>query len=235
MYGALRKFAAGRREAWHTARADLFFRLMSPRPGASILDLGGQDGSFMLRVRERFDARITIADIGEDALAVARERGFETRSLAEDAALPFDDGAFDVVFCNSVIEHVTFPKDDCLNRRISNREWVTTSIERQRQFAGEIRRVGRSYFVQTPHRGFPIEAHTWLPVVGWLPHRATVAVVRVSDRVWVKHCGYVDWNLLGGSQMRELFPDAKLHVERVAGLPKSLIAYLPAPDRSRER
>ena len=85
--------------------------------------------------------------------------------------------------------------------------------------------VGRGYFVQTPHRGFPIEAHTWLPFVGWLPHDATVRVVRVSDRYWVKHCGYVDWNLLGEADMRRLFPDAEIVVERVLGLPKSLVAY----------
>lgn len=225
MYGALRRFAYGKREAWHTARADLFFRLLDLRPGASILDLGGQDGSFMLRIRERVDARITIADISEEALTIARERGFATSVLREGEPLPFDDGEFDVVFCNSVIEHVTFPKEDCLHRRIPNREWVNESLRNQKTFADEIRRVGRAYFVQTPHRAFPVEAHTWLPFVGWLPHQATVAVVRVSDRVWVKHCGYVDWNLLGEAEMRALFPEAELHVERVLGLPKSLIAY----------
>lgn len=225
MYGALRRLAASKREAWHTSRAELLFRLLEVKPGASILDLGGQDGSFMVRVRDRLDARITIADIGTDALAVAKSRGFETCTLTEGEPLPFAEGEFDVVFCNSVIEHVTFPKDDCINRKIPNREWVAESLRNQAAFADEIQRVGKAYFVQTPHRAFPIEAHTWLPVVGWLPHQLTVSVVKVSDRYWVKHCGYVDWNLLGAAEMRKLFPDASLHVERVLGMPKSLIAY----------
>lgn len=225
MYRWIRNVAHGRREAWHAARADLLFRLLEPRPGATILDLGGQDGSFMLRVRERLDARITIADIGDDALARARERGFATVQLVEGEPLPFGDASFDVVFSNSVIEHVTLPKASCIHDRFRNRDWIAASLRNQAAFAAEIRRVGRAYFVQTPHRAFPVEAHTWLPFVGWLPHQATVRVVRVSDRIWAKHCGYVDWNLLGAREMRMLFPDASLHVERVLGLPKSLVAY----------
>ena len=231
MYAALRRLADRKRDAWHAARADLLFRLLDLRPGVSILDLGGQDGTFMLRIRDRIEARITIADINAKALRIAKERGFATWALKEGEPLPYGDGAFDVVFCNSVIEHVTFPKEECINRVIPNREWVAESMRNQAAFAAEIRRVGVSYFVQTPHRAYPVEAHTWLPFVGWLPHQATVAVVKFSDRHWVKHCGYVDWNLLGTKGMRALFPDASLYTERVLGLPKSLVAYRRGHDR----
>jgi SAM-dependent methyltransferase len=231
VYAALRRLADRKRDAWHAARADLLFRLLDLRSGVSILDLGGQDGTFMLRIRDRIEARITIADINAKALRIAKERGFATWALKEGEPLPYGDGAFDVVFCNSVIEHVTFPKDECINRVIPNREWVAESMRNQAAFAAEIRRVGMSYFVQTPHRAYPVEAHTWLPFVGWLPHQATVAVVKFSDRHWVKHCGYVDWNLLGTKGMRTLFPDASLYIERVLGLPKSLVAYRRGHDR----
>lgn len=231
MYARIRRTVYRRRDAWHTRRAELFLDVLRPAPGAAVLDLGGQDGEFMARVRDRADIRVTIADIGETALARARERGFRTVSLVEGEPLPFADAEFDVVFCNSVIEHVTVPKADCIEKRFANREWIERSLVSQRAFADEIRRVGRGYFVQTPHRAFPVEAHTWLPFVGWLPHDATVRVVRVSDRYWVKHCGYVDWNLLGASDMRRLFPDARIHVERVLGMPKSLIAFRSDTDR----
>lgn len=225
MYSQIRRYVYRKREEWHERRAELFLDLVRPEAGASILDLGGQNGEFMERVRRRLDVRVTIADISATALERARERGFETVLLEEGARLPFDDAEFDAVFCNSVIEHVTLPKADCISGRFPNAEWVARSFESQRAFARELVRVGRGYFVQTPHRAFPIEAHTWLPAVGWLPHQTTVAVVKLSDRYWVKHCGYVDWNLLGERDMRRLFPDAHIHVERVLGMPKSLVAY----------
>lgn len=220
MHARLRRLADEQREAGQLACADLLFRLVGLRPGVSILDLGGQDGAFMMRIRDRVEARITIADVSAEALEVAKERGFSTWALKEGEPLPYGDGAFDVVFCNSVIEHVTLPKDD-----VPDREWVAESMCSQAAFAAEIRRVGKSYFVRTPHKAFPIEAHSLLPFVGWLPHRATVAVVRFSDRHWAKRGVTVDWNLLGPRAMRTLFPDATLHVERWLGLPKSLIAY----------
>lgn len=64
--------------------------------------------------------------------------------VGDGRALPFRDCAFDVVFSNSVIEHVG---DD----------------GSQRRFAGEVARVGRAYWVQTPNRWFPMEQHLLTP------------------------------------------------------------------------
>ena len=112
-----------------------------------------------------------------------------------------------------------------LTAGFSQKDWVDTSLRRQKEFASEICRVGKSYFVQTPHKSFPLETHTWLPFVNLLTHNQTVSLVRFTDKFWIKHCGYVDWNLLGAEEMRNLFPDAEIHVERFLGLPKSIIAY----------
>ena len=226
MYALIRRGVYKKRDAWHSRRAALFVERMRPLPGASVLDLGGQDGEFMQRVAALVDVKVTIADIGETALAKARERGFRTVSLEEGEPLPFSDAQFDMVFCNSVIEHVHASEGGL--RRVNGSETANGWPRASRASAcspEEVRRVGRSYFLQTPHRDFPIEAHTWLPFVGWMPHDATVRVVRLSDRYWVKHCGYVDWNLLNERDLRALFPDATIEVERVLGLPKSLIAY----------
>src|ERR1017187_2845994 len=59
-------------------------------------------------------------------------------------AVPFRDAAFDVVFSNSVIEHVG-------------------DAQSQRAFAREVARVGRAYWVQTPNRWFPVEQHLLTP------------------------------------------------------------------------
>src|SRR5690349_15622777 len=98
MYAAIKRLAYRKRDEWHSRRADLFVDLLRPAPGATVLDLGGQDGEFMARVVERADVRVTIADIGESALARARERGFRTIALEEGRPLPFEDREFDLVF-----------------------------------------------------------------------------------------------------------------------------------------
>ena len=222
----IRGLAARVRERSHEARADLLLELLKIPHGASMLDLGGSDGSFAARVhRRRPDLRITIADV-EDTRLLARERyGFNEVQLDPDAALPFHDGQFDVVLCNSVIEHVTLPKQQCLDVAFAEAEWRRRALHRQGQFAAEIERVGKSYFVQTPHPGFPIDAHTWLPLTNRLPHESVRRLIRVTDRFWIKHCGVADWHLLGPADMQRLFPAASVHVERLAGLPKSVVAY----------
>ena len=54
------------------------------------------------------------------------------------------------MFSNAVVEHLE-------------------DRERQRSFASEAARVGRRVFLATPNRRFPVEVHTRLPLVHWLP------------------------------------------------------------------
>lgn len=235
MYRNLNRVASRYRERSHERRAELFVRLMRPRAGARVLDLGGADGSFAARIVRRVPARVTVADI-EDTRLEARDRyGFDEVRLdattsGDVASLPFGDGEFDVVLCNSVIEHVTLPKPECRTGGIRESEWRERAAAAQRAFAHEIQRVGRSYFVQTPHRSFPIDAHTWLPFTNFLPHDAARRLVAVLDIVWVKKCGVADWHLLATADMKRLFPGAAIHIESVAYLPKSIIAYRTAGD-----
>jgi SAM-dependent methyltransferase len=191
-----------------------------------ILDLGSEDGRNIHNVLSGLDvtpANVHIADI--DARAVRRGHetyGFTPIVLSESDSLPFPDHEFDVVYCSSVIEHVTVPKSQVWSiysgRTFRERAWV-----RQLAFANEIRRVSKSYFVQTPNLYFPVESHTWLPFVGYLPRPLQLATLGVTNRVWIKRTA-PDWNLLGRRQMRELFPDAEIVSETVLGMAKSLMA-----------
>jgi len=63
------------------------------------------------------------------------------------------------------------------------------------------------------------------PFTNWLPHRALIRVATVTDQFWVKYSYGVDWELLGMNEMRALFPDAELIVERWLGVPKALFSY----------
>jgi hypothetical protein len=132
--------------------------------------------------------------------------------------LPFADQSFDIAFSNSVIEHVG-------------------SAEAQKQFAQEIRRTGRAYWVQTPNRYFPVETHLLMPFVHLLPPSWRAFIVRrftvwqwinrpaaAEKRFYIEH--FVSGiRLLSAKQMRDLFPDAGIVRERFLGFTKSLIAY----------
>ena len=94
----------------------------------------------------------------------------------------------------------------------------------QQRMAGEIRRVGRRYFVQTPNRYFPIEPHFLFPGFQFLPESAR----RRLWRLGMPRTPYEAIELLDAAELRELFPDAVILRERAAGLTKSLIAAGPA-------
>lgn len=130
--------------------------------------------------------------------------------------LPFADESFDIVFSNSVIEHVG--------------DW-----ESQRQFAQEIARVGRAYWVQTPNRGFPVEPHLMTPFLHYLPRawQASIArrftvwalIARPSGDRWKFYIEHYlrDIRLLDAGEMQQLFPDAEIVQERLGGMTKALI------------
>ncbi|MGH7505689.1 MAG: class I SAM-dependent methyltransferase, partial [Longimicrobiales bacterium] len=139
--------AARYRDRSHERRADRFARLMRPVAGASVLDLGGGDGSFAARIARRCDVRVVVADVEETRHLAQQRHGFDAVGIPAETPLPFDDHAFDIVLCNSVIEHVTLPKEECLHARMAERQWRARAFERQRAFAAEIRRIGRGWFV----------------------------------------------------------------------------------------
>lgn len=137
--------------------------------------------------------------------------------LGDGGSLPFADQSFDLVFSNSVIEHVG-------------------DRAQQARFAAEITRVGRRYWVQTPNRYFPIEHHLWTPFVHWVPRRWQARIVKrfsiwnlltrhdaAQREFYLKH--YLDSiRLLSASDLQALFPGATILRERTLGWTKSLIA-----------
>jgi len=176
-----------------------------------ILDVGGTPFNWLLlNVRPR----ITIVNMPR-----AREAFDEhfTCVFADGRALPFADHSFDIVFSNSVIEHVG-------------------NGESQRQFAEEITRVGRAYWVQTPNRRFPIEPHLLTPFLHFLPatwqrriaRKFTVwaLIERPSPDRWEFYIEHYlrDIRLLDAGDMQRLFPGAEIVRERLGGWTKALIA-----------
>jgi len=208
-------------------RARLILELMQPKNGLNILDLGGLYGDLiLLLMKNGLLGTYTVADIYTQ-LPKSEGRLADIRfvHVDENKPLPFGEKEFDLVICNSVIEHVTLPKADCLDSRLPDQEFQRRSYEHQQKFASDICRIAKSYFVQTPHRDFPVDTHLWLPFTNWLPHSDLVRIASITDRFWLKDSFGVDWNLLKPKDMQSFFPDAKIFIERLMGLPKSVVAY----------
>lgn len=79
--------------------------------------------------------------------------------------LPFTDQSVDVVFSSAVIEHIGSSND-------------------QKRMLAECYRVAKQgVFITTPNRWFPIEVHTLLPFLHWLPkkmHRHLLKSLRLT-------------------------------------------------------
>jgi SAM-dependent methyltransferase len=77
------------------------------RAGDRVLDLGCGDGTFTA-LAASFGARAVGADVAEAALARARAAHPELTFVLVpfDGPLPFEDGAFELVWASEVIEHV---------------------------------------------------------------------------------------------------------------------------------
>lgn len=225
--GKVRGLLARYRNRLRKRRAELFLRIFDLTPETRVLDLGGWNGVHIHAVLEGspvLSANVFVADISEQAVSEAAERyGFVPAIIPEDGRLPFTDGFFDIVFCSSVIEHVTVPKD-MVWRLVSGRRFRDIARQRQSEFAAEIRRLGKGYFVQAPYRWWPIETHSWLPLVSFLPRRAQVPLLRFTNRFWIKATS-PDWYLPTAQEMKGYFPDAVILKERVFGVTKSLMAY----------
>ncbi|HVL58035.1 MAG TPA: methyltransferase domain-containing protein [Burkholderiaceae bacterium] len=190
-------------------RMQMFVSAMQPAPTSRILDLGGT--AFIWQYIG-MQPQITLLNLDPQHDGIQYPPNIKY-VVGNATRLPYRDGEFDIVFSNSVIEHVG--------------DWEEIS-----RFAAEARRVGRKLWVQTPAREFVIEPHVIAPLVHWLPRRAQVFLIRwFSVWGWVTRPSrerveeFLDGTrLLRKSEFEQLFPDCEIRVERWFGLPKSFIA-----------
>ena len=138
-------------------KLQLFLDLLQPGPATTVIDVGVTDAPFGAGSTDNFFEALypwpeRITGVGRTELDRFSAAFPKVRAVRADGRdLPFGNAEFEIGFSNAVVEHVAGGR------------------EGQRQFGHEVCRLARRVFVTTPNRRFPIEVHTLLPFVHWLP------------------------------------------------------------------
>jgi hypothetical protein len=193
-----------------------FMAVMKPDLYAKVLDVGvTSDAGFQESnyFENMYPHKKQIVCIGTEDGSYLEEKypGIKFLKVNPDAPLPFADKEFDIAFSNAVIEHAG-------------------NGDSQKKFVKELSRVSKAFFLTTPNRWFPVEFHTALPVLHFLPKKI--------HRWLLSKLGYEFWsdennlNLLSKNQLRNLFSEeSDIVIDssiKLFGVCTNLIAYKPS-------
>jgi len=184
-----------------------FVELIRPTTHQKILDIGGHPFNWNL-----IDYRGPVVMLNLDETVSSDLRGNHEFVVGDGTALEYGDNEFDIVFSNSVIEHVGGP-------------------EQQERFAREALRVGQRMFLQTPARSFFFEPHYVTPFIHFLSPRWQKKLLRRfsvwgwlarPSQKWIDD--FVDQTrLLGYDELKHLFPGCTILREKFLFMTKSYI------------
>lgn len=190
----------------------LFQNILYRNRVAKILDIGGTELFWKnMNIAEFENLHITLLNLSPERVSLKN-----MRSISGDACnlKEFSDNEFDIVFSNSVLEHLgNFSKQDLM--------------------ANEVKRVCKNYFLQTPNFYFPVEPHFMFIGFHWLPASARIYLVRHFNLGWINKtpeyekasCVINEIRLLTYKELKSLFPEASFIREKYFGLTKSFIFY----------
>lgn len=187
----------------------LFENFCQPTENDEVLDLGVTpdvslaDSNFFEKLYP-YKERLTIASI-EDCAFLVEKYGLKAFVMNHPKeALPFSDKQFDILFCSAVLEHVGTRED-------------------QKFFLKECLRISRQVFITTPNRYFPLEMHTFLPLLHWLPWYVFQRVVKILKGDFWSDINNL--NLVSKKDIRKMFGDDFFEIEciKTCGMNSNLI------------
>jgi hypothetical protein len=188
-------------------RLEEFKRRFPDLADMRVLDLGGTAVSWgVLGLRP---ASVTVVNLDHDGKGT-NEPWME---IVHADACAGGFGQYDMVFSNSLMEHLG-------------------GHARRQQFANVVRESAPAWWVQTPYRYFPIEPHWVFPGFQFLPFRMRVLICQHWSMLHMPACKdaaeaadlVASTELISGTEMRTYFPNSEIWFERIAGIPKSLVA-----------
>jgi len=193
----------------------MFMKLMKPYSHESIIDIGvfgdSEDPNWnFLEYLYDDPKQITAVGIDDAGFLERQYPGLKFVKIIPNMPLPFKENQFDIGFSSATIEHVG-------------------SRDKQMFFLEEAIRVSRRLFLTTPNRFYPVEFHTRLPFLHWLPqpvHRMIVS--KIGLEFYSKE---ENLNLLSKKQLLNLVPPLyqtkiRLYTYRLFGLISNLILVI---------
>jgi methyltransferase family protein len=193
-------------ERFRNRRIQFFFSAFPPSACRTVLDVGGTP-----QIWQKFDTPYEVTLLNNDPKEL--DAGSDRCVIGDGRNLQFPDKSFDVAFSNSVIEHVGNWKD-------------------MQRFASELRRVGNSFYCQTPNKWFPVEPHLGTLFLHWWPRLLNFYFVTRYLTLWgllnkpsraqVKE-SLANICLLNRRDLEQLFPGATIVTERFLLLSKSYV------------
>jgi len=176
-----------------------------------VLDVGGTVEAWRRApVKPRHVTVLNLFEPGEsDDNSITPVTG-DACNAADELARANVETNFDLVFSNSLIEHVG-------------------GHAARSRVAGQVHRLAEHHWVQTPYRYFPLEPHWLFPGMQFMPTAARVQIARYWPLLRAANAEnaihMVLWtDLIGVTEMRDYFPNSTILHERVLGMTKSLIA-----------
>lgn len=163
-------------------------------PDESVLDVGvtadqSYDSSNYLENWYPYKDKITAVGLDDASFLMQKHPGV-IFVRGDGRELPFGDQSFDVVHSSAVLEHVGGSKQ-------------------QKRFIQELVRVSRrAVFFTTPNRWFPVEFHSLLPFVHWLPRSFFRRLLRNTRYDFFSYESNL--HLLGRSDIENLCEDLNI-------------------------
>jgi SAM-dependent methyltransferase len=174
---------------------DRFMQEMNPSQATTILDVGVTndqrlDSNFFEKL---YPHKSQLTAVGmEDASFLETEYPGLKFIRADGLGLPFEDKSFDIACSFAVIEHVG-------------------GNSNQSAFITELCRVGKRVCITMPNRWYPIEFHTLVPFLHWLPPNQFRAMLRLMRKDFFSH--EENLNLLGEKDLLALLkPGTKARI-----------------------
>ncbi|HUR11419.1 MAG TPA: class I SAM-dependent methyltransferase [Flavitalea sp.] len=148
---------------------EYFLQTMKPDPATNILDVGYTDDDAYDAINfleKNYPHKSKITALGIEEPVVFRKKHPEVKVVTYDGNIfPFENKSFDIAWSNAVIEHVG-------------------DYEKQKFFLSELLRTSKKIFVTTPNRFFPVEVHTRLPLLHYLPKRYFDRILKAIGKKW---------------------------------------------------